>query len=86
MLASNSQQGSPIQRRNSILAEEGPVVAFHMKAWKHPFLQQFFPQKRFHFMPFQLSEKQFRRKVLPLLQGRQKPVIFVWSNNCPSTL
>ncbi|WP_077106631.1 hypothetical protein [Agrobacterium sp. DSM 25558] len=54
-----------------------------MKAWKHPFLQQFFPQKHFHFVPFQLTERLFQRKVLPLLQAPQKPVVFVWSNNLP---
>ncbi|WP_250972714.1 capsular polysaccharide biosynthesis protein [Agrobacterium rosae] len=72
-----------LAHRAEALGSKGLVVAFHMKAWKHPFLQQFFPQKQFHFVPFQLTHRTFQRKVLPLLQAPQKPVVFVWSNNLP---
>lgn len=74
----------PLAVRADLLARQGAVIAFHMKAWKHPFLQQFFPQKRFHFVPFQIAEVDFRRKILPFLEAREKPVVFVWSNNLPS--
>ncbi|KJF67282.1 hypothetical protein RS75_13390 [Rhizobium nepotum 39/7] len=74
---------SPLAVRAEALSRQGPVIAFHMKAWKHPFLQQFFPQKRFHFVPFQITEGAFRRKILQLLAAKEKPVIFVWSNNLP---
>lgn len=72
-----------LAHRVEMLGVEGPVIAFHMKAWKHPFLQQFFPHKHFHFVPFQLTQRAFQQKVLPLLQAPQKPVVFVWSNNLP---
>lgn len=75
---------NPLPVRADLLARQGSVIAFHMKAWKHPFLQQFFPQKRFHFVPFQIAEVDFRRKILPFLEAREKPVVFVWSNNLPS--
>ncbi|KAA3503663.1 capsular polysaccharide biosynthesis protein [Agrobacterium tumefaciens] len=74
----------PLAVRADLLARQGAVIAFHMKAWKHPFLRQFFPQKRFHFVPFQITEVAFRRKILPFLEARDKPVVFVWSNNLPS--
>jgi len=74
---------NPLAARAEALNRQGPVIAFHMKAWKHPFLQQFFPQKRFHFVPFQITEGVFRRKILPLLEVKEKPVVFVWSNNLP---
>lgn len=74
---------APLAHRAEMLAAEGTVIAFHMKAWKHPFLQEFFPHKHIHFAPFQLTQLTFRRHVLPLLQAPQKPVVFVWSNNLP---
>ncbi|WP_234902565.1 capsular polysaccharide biosynthesis protein [Agrobacterium larrymoorei] len=72
-----------LSARTQALAQPGTVVAFHMKAWKHPFLQEFFPQKRFHFAPFQLTPRIFEKKVLPLLEAAEKPQVFVWSNNLP---
>lgn len=83
MTSSETIGQTPLAHRAEALATKGPVVAFHMKAWKHPFLQQFFPQKQFHFAPFQLTQRSFQRKVLPLLQAPHKPVVFVWSNNLP---
>lgn len=70
--------------RDEVLRTSGCVVAFHMKAWKHPFLRQFFPRKQFHFVDFHLTERKFRRNVLPLLSGMPRPVVFVWSNNLPT--
>ncbi|MES5100713.1 capsular polysaccharide biosynthesis protein [Agrobacterium sp. BA1120] len=55
-----------------------------MKAWKHPFLQEFFPHKHFHFAPFQLTPRSFENNVLPLLEAKEKPLVFVWSNNLPA--
>ncbi|WHA42581.1 capsular polysaccharide biosynthesis protein [Agrobacterium larrymoorei] len=72
-----------LSERTQALGSTGTVVAFHMKAWKHPFLQEFFPQKRFHFVPFQLTPRIFQRTILPLLEAPEKPLVFVWSNNLP---
>ncbi len=75
---------SSLHARTTALAAQGTVVAFHMKAWKHCFLEEFFPQKRFHFAPFQLTQRSFEKKMLPLLEAADKPQVFVWSNNLPA--
>jgi capsule polysaccharide export protein KpsC/LpsZ len=72
-----------LANRSQALGQNGPVIAFHMKAWKHPFLQEFFPHKRFYFVPFQLTQRHFQKKVLPLLEAEEKPLVMVWSNNLP---
>lgn len=69
--------------RHEALSASGLVVAFHMKAWKHPFLRKFFPNKQFYFVDLHLTEKRFRRDVLPLLSAIPRPAVFVWSNNLP---
>jgi capsular polysaccharide export protein len=69
--------------RHASLRNEGAVVAFHMKAWKHSFLRAFFPNKRIHFVDFQMNESAFRKKVLPILSDSSRPVVFVWGNNLP---
>lgn len=83
MDASLNNWRSPLAVRAEAFTRPGPVIAFHMKAWKHPFLQQFFPHKQFHFVPFRITERDFRRRILPLMAAPQKPVVLVWSNNLP---
>ncbi|WP_312415874.1 capsular polysaccharide biosynthesis protein [Shinella sp.] len=70
--------------RHATLSAGGRVIAFHMKAWKHPFLRQFFPHKQFHFADLHLTERKFRRSVMPLLSDMPRPVVFVWGNNLPA--
>lgn len=72
-----------IARRKRVLDAPGVVVAFHMRNWKRDFLSHFFPHKHFHFADFHLSEPGFRKHVLPVLASRDKPLVFVWSQNLP---
>lgn len=72
-----------LSNREKLLKEENSVVAFHMKSWKHAFLQQFFPNKRFHFVDPFISERAFHREVAPLIHSGEKPQVFVWSQNLP---
>ncbi|QWW73364.1 hypothetical protein [Agrobacterium pusense] len=83
MDASLNNWRSPLAVRAEALTQPGKVIAFHMKAWKHPFLRQFFPHKQFHFVPLRTSECDFRRKIVPLMAAPEKPVVLVWSNNLP---
>lgn len=69
--------------RDALLKREGRVVAFHMKSWKHAFLRRFFPHKRFHFVEPFVTERSFRRRVLPLLTAGDEPQVFVWGRNLP---
>lgn len=70
-------------RRRQALDGPGVVVAFHMRNWKRDFLAHFFPHKHFHFADFHLSERGFRKHVLPVLMSGDKPLVFVWSQNLP---
>ena len=59
------------------------TYAFHMQAWKRAFLCRYFPERRFHFVPFYLSQDKLTQTVLAGIDLAQKPDFFVWSVNLP---
>lgn len=72
-----------IAKRKAAFDAGGVVVAFGMRAWKYDFLCRFFPAKRFIFADYYLSERTFRRRVLPALSAAEKPLVFVWGQTLP---
>ncbi|WP_234879360.1 capsular polysaccharide biosynthesis protein [Sinorhizobium americanum] len=62
------------------------TFAVHVTEWKRPFLERLFPDRRFHFLPKNLSDSDFDRTWKPriLLQGPSE--IFVWGAALPPAL
>lgn len=81
--SANGMSGGAFHRHDQ-LSTAGLVIAFHMKAWKHPFMRAFFPHKQFVFVDFSLTERQFRREIFSRLMENPRPIIFVWGNNLPA--
>lgn len=60
-----------------------PTFAFHFNGWKRPFLEAAFPGRRFHYLPFFLSDECFRKDWAPRVAASDNPEFFVWSLNLP---
>ncbi|OQP85338.1 hypothetical protein BTR14_15645 [Rhizobium rhizosphaerae] len=62
------------------------TLGVHIQAWKQAIVRRYFPERRFVFLPFHLSEAQLRRDWLTPALAAQKPDILVWSLNLPPAL
>ncbi|POH28924.1 MULTISPECIES: capsular polysaccharide biosynthesis protein [Sinorhizobium] len=62
------------------------TFAVHVTEWKRPFLERSFPDRRFHFLPKNLSDSDFDRTWKPriLLEGPCE--VFVWGAALPPAL
>ncbi|POH34210.1 MULTISPECIES: capsular polysaccharide biosynthesis protein [Sinorhizobium] len=62
------------------------TFAVHVTEWKRPFLERSFPDRRFHFLPKNLSDSDFDRTWKPriLLEGPCE--FFVWGAALPPAL
>ncbi|MBP1888117.1 capsular polysaccharide biosynthesis protein [Sinorhizobium mexicanum] len=62
------------------------TFAVHITEWKKAFLRRYFPQRHFHFLPKDLSERDFERLWKPRIQGERAAELFVWGTELPTAL
>jgi capsule polysaccharide export protein KpsC/LpsZ len=61
------------------------TYAFHMQAWKRGFLQRYFPDRAFVFVPLFLTDSRLQRDWLNRIEPASRPEFFVWGLNLPET-
>jgi capsular polysaccharide export protein len=62
-------------------AERVTTFAFHINGWKQDVLRKFFPDRKFVFPPFHLSDDVFFEKWAPRIADSLGSEVFVWSEN-----
>ncbi|MDI6834735.1 MAG: capsular polysaccharide biosynthesis protein [Rhizobiaceae bacterium] len=60
-----------------------PVVAFHIHQWKRRLLEAYFPEWRFHYIPFHLGDDEFRTVWAPRIAALGNTAFVVWGPNLP---
>lgn len=68
------------------LAERVTTFAVHVTEWKRSFLERYFPEKRFHFLPKDLSEREIERVWKPRILANETSELLVWGPELPAAL
>ncbi|WFU50225.1 capsular polysaccharide biosynthesis protein [Sinorhizobium terangae] len=66
--------------------EQGLTFAVNITEWKRALLKQYFPDRHFHFLPKNLSERDFERLWKPRILAAQAAELFVWGPELPAVL
>ncbi|MQW87724.1 capsular polysaccharide biosynthesis protein [Sinorhizobium saheli] len=70
----------------SARTEQVTTFAVHITEWKRAFLERYFPERRFHFLPKDLSEGDFERLWTPRILAERTAELFVWGQEQPAAL
>jgi capsular polysaccharide export protein len=68
------------------LSERVTTFAVHITEWKRPFLERYFPERRFHFLPKDLRENDFERIWKPRILTSEASELLVWGPELPVAL
>ncbi len=67
-------------------SEQVTTFAVHVTEWKRPFLQRYFPERRFHFLPKDLGEREIERVWNARILAEAPCEILVWGPELPPAL
>ncbi len=59
------------------------VFAFHIHHWKRPILEAYFPEVRFRYLPFYLSDAEFRKVWVSQVKDPENSAFLAWGINLP---
>ncbi|EYR80486.1 capsular polysaccharide biosynthesis protein [Shinella sp. DD12] len=63
-----------------------PTFALHMNGWKRAVFQSFFPERRFVYLPLNVTAEAFERKWMARIGGTKGAEVFIWGHNLPANL
>ncbi|OHV78467.1 capsular polysaccharide biosynthesis protein [Ensifer sp. LCM 4579] len=66
--------------------ERVTTFVVHVTEWKRSFLARYFPERRFHFLPKDLSARDFERVWKPRILSREGCEFLVWGPELPPAL
>ncbi|WP_085035130.1 capsular polysaccharide biosynthesis protein [Ensifer aridi] len=62
------------------------TFAVHATEWKRPFLERYFPDRCFHFLPKAITERDIERTWGPRILAEEQSELFVWGLELPPAL
>lgn len=68
------------------LPERVTTFAVHVTEWKRSFLERYFPDRRFHFLPKDVSEREIERLWEPRILAGRASEFLVWGPELPAAL
>ncbi len=63
-----------------------PTFALHMNGWKRTVFQSFFPERRFIYLPLNVTAEAFERKWMARIATTGGAEVFIWGHNLPANL
>ncbi|KNY13345.1 cell surface protein [Shinella sp. SUS2] len=63
-----------------------PTFALHMNGWKRAVFQSFFPERRFVYLPLNVTAEAFERKWMARIAATRGAEVFIWGHNLPANL
>ncbi|WP_439605186.1 capsular polysaccharide export protein, LipB/KpsS family [Shinella sp.] len=63
-----------------------PTFALHMNGWKRAVFQSFFPERRFVYLPLNVTAEVFERKWMARIAATRGAEVFIWGHNLPANL
>ncbi len=73
-------------RAMTIDAAKTPTFALHMNGWKRAVFQSFFPERRFVYLPLNVTAEAFERKWMARIAATKGAEVFIWGHNLPANL
>lgn len=67
-------------------AQKIPTFALHMNGWKRTVFQSFFPERRFVYLPLNVTAEAFERKWMARIAATRGAEVFIWGHNLPANL
>jgi capsular polysaccharide export protein len=67
-------------------AQKIPTFALHMNGWKRAVFQSFFPERRFVYLPLNVTAEVFERKWMARIAATRGAEVFIWGHNLPANL
>jgi capsule polysaccharide export protein KpsC/LpsZ len=70
----------------TIDAPKIPTFALHMNGWKRAVFRSFFPERRFVYLPLNVTAEAFERKWMARIAATKGAEVFIWGHNLPANL
>lgn len=63
-----------------------PTFALQMNGWKRAVFRSFFPERRFVYLPLNVTAEEFERRWMARIAATKGAEIFAWGHNVPANL